>query len=156
MEPQVVTNTKKLRSQPNNAMNSSHHWLGGQWAPGIPFHHLCDLILLMDLGGGCHHPNLKGWRSEKLHYLPKSCSLRAGIQRLASLIANSCLGSRNMLGNQSRSKWTPSPLREQGSTGVAPGCSEWPPGLKGHAVGRFRTRLPFPEGSFSPPWKANP
>ena len=152
MEPQVVTNTKKLRSQPNNAMNSSHHWLGGQWVPGIPFRHLCDLILLMVLGGGCHHPNLKGWRSEKLHYLPKSCSLRAGIQRLASLIANSCLGSRNMLGNQSRSKWTPSPQL----TGVAPGYSEWLLGLKGHAVGRYRTRLPFPEGSFSPPWKANP
>lgn len=117
---------------------------------------LCDLILMMVLGGGCYHPCLKGWRSEKLHYLPKSCSLTAGIQRLASLIANSCLGSRNMPGNQSRSKWTPSPLWEQGSTAVVQGWSEWPPGLKVHAAGRYRTSLPFCEGSFSPPWKANP
>lgn len=124
-------------------MNGSHCWLSGHCPPDIPLLCLCDLILMMVLGGGCYHPRLKGWRSEKLHYLPKSCSLRAGMQSLAYLSANSFLGSRNMLGNQSRSKWTPNPLWEQGSTAVVQGWSEWPPGIKVHAAGRYRKRLLF-------------
>lgn len=88
--------------------------------------------------------------------MPKSCSTRAHIQRLTCLIANSCLESRNMMGNQNRREGR-GPETLSGSRAVhwshRAGASCWP-GLKVPLGQLPGTGLAFCEGLLQPAIKS--